>query len=1318
MKKTFICLALSLVFALLPATPQAQITLPWSETFSGPTAGGSSLPANWTRIDSIVSGSAVYPNLMAYGSGDYGNVLNLNANGTPVGGSGMISVATPLIPAPLNQLEIRFNAYKSGLKLYAATSLTNQASWVLIGTYSPGYAPSANWPTYEIRTDTVTGMPSTQGYLVVAGNAGTSYGSYANAYMDNLQVLTINSCERPSSVTVETVGPNGATISWPEVEGAPGYTVYYGTVNNIDSAMDESTTGTSAVLTDLVPNTQYYVWVKTDCAGGSSDARTATFTTEQSCYSLLNLVQTGSTFNAASFAWTYSAQGNASSAVLAVLHDLTDPTIADVEEMVDEGATSHIFVGLDNSHQYQVTLYTLCGGDTAEGVSSGIYFRNCGESPLSNGGWDRSAYCPVAAGFNTSSCMLLYDADILFSMDTIRGIALHRYVGTNTAVVTRTLNIYMGHTALDSLTSNPGTAGLTQVAANHQYSFAVQEWDTLLFDSAFVYSGNSNVLVAIEDVTNNALSGSPTEWYWHNAETKGYHTTVNSYGSATNSDYHRPDIRFVGLCNNELNCNPPVVAMGEVDSMNAEVNWYGDGAAQYVVEYRMVGETTWEEAATLADNSYTLTGLTPASYYEVRVGVVCDTVVRYSVAVQFETQCALMHLPFHFTQQNMVAAAENGFSSCWNFSQYVYRGRLTDSHRGYVRNVDFNQWIMLPAIVEPLSGARLRTWMGSSDHGYYKVGIVENGNMSTVVWVDTVEVPSSNVNTAHNEYVTYLDSYTGMGNRIVISPIVNNSYHYMYFFDFHVEEIEDCRPVVDLTLDSASATTLSVSWSPRGGATQWAVCVNGARRTIVSGQPHCTLTGLNPYTEYEVSVRSLCGDDSSALASDHFRTTCTGEQCSFSIDAHAASGEGWMGAHLKIYAAGEEIEDFTMLQGSNLSRTYSVCASMPVLLRWLSGNEDSECSFELRNGAGDTLYSMAQGPNRGDTLYTTNNICSVNPGPGCADRYARSTKQACDSYLWRGRTLTTSGIYTDTVAGAVAGGCDSIYLLDLTVNYSISINIDTTAEESFLWGGTTYTQSGNYTFEDTTAMGCDSTVTLNLVITHAGCDNVYDTVAETECDGYSWHDVTYTSSGTYSAIVAGVVEGGCDSIYVLQLTVNHSATSEEDTVACDSYLWHGQTFIATGSYNYIARSATAEGCDSIYTLALTIHHSVATSVEATAQGSYSWNGQSYTQSGDYTWTGTTTEGCDSTVTLLLTITQGIDDIVEVSVNLFPNPTTGKVSIHADGLLKTEVYDAIGRRVMTATGTMVDLSNMAAGSYTLRIVTTGGTTMRRVLKMED
>jgi hypothetical protein len=86
---------------------------------------------------------------------------------------------------------------------------------------------------------------------------------------------------------------------------------------------------------------------------------------------------------------------------------------------------------------------------------------------------------------------------------------------------------------------------------------------------------------------------------------------------------------------------------------------------------------------------------------------------------------------------------------------------------------------------------------------------------------------------------------------------------------------------------------------------------------------------------------------------------------------------------------------------------------------------------------------------------------------------------------------------------------------------------------------------------------------------------------------------------------------------------------------CNPYTFDGQTYAQSGTYSYVG--TTIWGCDSIITLNLTITPTITTSVNADACGSYPWNGQSLTNSGVYIDTLQTSAGCDSVVTLNLNV---------------------------------------------------------------------------------
>ena len=245
-------------------------------------------------------------------------------------------------------------------------------------------------------------------------------------------------------------------------------------------------------------------------------------------------------------------------------------------------------------------------------------------------------------------------------------------------------------------------------------------------------------------------------------------------------------------------------------------------------------------------------------------------------------------------------------------------------------------------------------------------------------------------------------------------------------------------------------------------------------------------------------------------------------------------------------------------------------------------------------------------------------------------KYTEETATACDNYTWNGETYTTSGEYVYTTTAS--NGCDSIVTLHLTVNYTQYAEETVTACDSYTWNGETYTASGEYTYNTTASNGCDSIVTLHLTINNTQ----YAEETVTACDSYAWNGETYTASGEYTYTTTAA--NGCDSIITLHLTINATKYAEETVTACDAYTWNGETYTESGEYTYT--TTAANGCDSIVTLHLTINNSEigVTEYATICYGeTYTWNGQTYAATGEYSVTLTNAAGCDSIATLHLTI---------------------------------------------------------------------------------
>lgn len=243
---------------------------------------------------------------------------------------------------------------------------------------------------------------------------------------------------------------------------------------------------------------------------------------------------------------------------------------------------------------------------------------------------------------------------------------------------------------------------------------------------------------------------------------------------------------------------------------------------------------------------------------------------------------------------------------------------------------------------------------------------------------------------------------------------------------------------------------------------------------------------------------------------------------------------------------------------------------------------------------------------------------------------------ACDSALspnysyWR----TTSGTFTDTTTTRT--GCDTVFTVNLTLGHttvnSFAVNACgnyTSPSGAYVWDST-----GVYTDVLQNASGCDSLITINLTIRKSSTANLSPTV----CGSYfSPAGKIYTTTGTYIDTIAN--SAGCDSIISINLTILNISYSSYSHSVCngESYLFNGTSLTATGSYNDTLISAN--GCDSIVALNLTVLPAYASTINQTicSGSTYTFNGQPLTGSGVYYDTLTSSIGCDSIITLNLAV---------------------------------------------------------------------------------
>ncbi|HAD98653.1 MAG TPA: hypothetical protein DCG19_14675, partial [Cryomorphaceae bacterium] len=258
----------------------------------------------------------------------------------------------------------------------------------------------------------------------------------------------------------------------------------------------------------------------------------------------------------------------------------------------------------------------------------------------------------------------------------------------------------------------------------------------------------------------------------------------------------------------------------------------------------------------------------------------------------------------------------------------------------------------------------------------------------------------------------------------------------------------------------------------------------------------------------------------------------------------------------------------------------------------------------------------------------------------CGQVQVLDTLITCDSYTWpvNNGIYDSSGVYTDTLH--IIAGMDTIRVLDLTINHSTTGTDVLTACDSLTWidGITYYTDNDTATYRLTNAVGCDSIVTLDLTINSG--DSVYQAV--TACNSYQWlvTGATYLVSGLLDTVLTNT--SGCDSLLVLDLTLNYSDTTLLDTAVCSAYFWpqNGLTYYNDGTY--YEPFTDINGCPSYHQLNLTILQGDTVYQDTSTCNTYLWpvTGSTYLTSGSYDTTLTNTLGCDSVMILNLIINHG------------------------------------------------------------------------------
>ena len=239
-------------------------------------------------------------------------------------------------------------------------------------------------------------------------------------------------------------------------------------------------------------------------------------------------------------------------------------------------------------------------------------------------------------------------------------------------------------------------------------------------------------------------------------------------------------------------------------------------------------------------------------------------------------------------------------------------------------------------------------------------------------------------------------------------------------------------------------------------------------------------------------------------------------------------------------------------------------------------------------------------------------------------------------------SASSPGTYTVTnfvVSGTACPDVSETFIVTVYPIFATTVNPEICLGDPYILpDGTTVYTAGTYTTVLTSVNGCDSTITTNLVV-----NPVYAfTLNPSICTGSSYilpDGTVVSAAGTYFNAFA--TTEGCDSTYTINLSVNPTPIVTTTIHLCDGETYVLPDGVAVGTPGiYDVTLVTGAGCDSTVSTTVLVHpvFDITVDAEICDDANYTLpDGLVVNTSGIYISNLLTTKDCDSIITTNLTV---------------------------------------------------------------------------------
>ena len=513
----------------------------------------------------------------------------------------------------------------------------------------------------------------------------------------------------------------------------------------------------------------------------------------------------------------------------------------------------HILVGLSPATTYQVQARSICGGDTSEWSLPLSFTTRCAPAAL-----------PFVYTFENS---LLGD-DVIFDSCWIQS------------------HIY---TLFTPYVSDDHNAGLAPVEGSNYLMFdgvqgeyvALPLMDASLDDIVlrfmareYLDGSGAEVSVGVMDnpydtatfveVANLPIYGrdyAEFRCYFVDYQGSGRTIAIKSQGVAFLIDSVVVD--YIPTCPEPINLRTT-----SVGSLNAVVEWTEVGSASsWMVQYRPFYVSDWITLPTVTGVPRALlSGLNPATPYEVRVQALCSSSLRseWSRSLTFTTLCDEPSVPYNIDFELPLGTLPH----C--FEVLSYTSTLPAVREDYYAFNNATRYLLLDhpcEVASPHLAAPLNQLLVEFDLYFANgsdtllLGSTADGRFHAL---DTLTLPADLP--VGEPYHVMVDCSTSQISDSVSVHFRYLSDHFIAIDNLYIDRLPSCPPVESLTLLETTSSSITIDWEDRGTPTSWQVRYAPTTQqlnnsTIQQYFSHpVTISGLDAQTSYDFYVRPICGE--------------------------------------------------------------------------------------------------------------------------------------------------------------------------------------------------------------------------------------------------------------------------------------------------------------------------------------------------------------------------------------------------------------------------------------------------------------------------